>query len=490
MVRVRLAPSPTGYMHIGNLRTAVYNQLLALRHGGTFILRIEDTDQSRLVEGAVESLLRTMARCGLTPTEGPYLDDAGQLQERGDFGPYTQSLRLPIYREHAEKLLQAGNAYYCFCTSERLEEMKALQAASKLPVMYDKLCRQLPADEVKAQLDAHKPHVIRMKMPSEGFTTFTDSVRGDMKFENVLIDDQVLMKSDGFPTYHLAVIVDDHLMGITHVLRGEEWLPSTPKHIMLYKMFGWEPTQFAHLPLLLNADRSKLSKRQGDVAVEDYLNKGYLPEALINFVALLGWNPTADRDVYTKDELASMFDLNKVNQAGAVFNREKLDWFNKEYLKSMTPAAVAAAAKQYFDKAGFRAEDALIEKAVALEQRRVTTLAEFPEATRYLFEEIGAINVAILPGKKGTIDTARERLAGLRDYLSGVGEDVFADPKKLEEPLLALIKDKGWSNADTLWPMRVALTGREQSPSPFEVAWALGRERTLQRIAAALTALG
>jgi glutamyl-tRNA synthetase len=402
----------------------------------------------------------------------------------------VQSNRLDIYRKHAEQLLDSGVAYRCFCTPERLEEMRAGQQAAKQPMMYDKKCRSLSAEEVAAELAKGTTSVVRMKMPMEGVTTFIDSIRGEVSFENALIDDQVLVKTDGFPTYHLAVVVDDHLMGITHVFRGEEWLPSTPKHIQLYKAFGWEPTVFAHLPLLLNADRSKLSKRQGDVAVEDYLKKGYLPEALLNFVALLGWNPTGDREVYSKEEMAELFSLDRVNKAGAVFNLEKLDWLNKEYMRSMSAAELAKRAAPFYMEAGLdTATGDALERAVSLEQRRVATLAEFPEATRFLFEEI-SVDAAMLPGKKGTPETAKDRLVGMREWLANAGDDLFAESKTLETAALAHVAEKGWTNGETLWPLRVALTGREASPSPFEVAWALGKERTLLRVDAAIAVLG
>ncbi len=503
MVRVRFAPSPTGYLHIGGLRTALYNELFALHEGGQFILRIEDTDRTRYVEGSIESLLRTLDRCGIHPVEGPYLDGQGKIAERGNCGPYVQSARLAIYKEHADLLIKNGHAYFCFCSAERLEKMKLEQAAAKTPVMYDKCCRKRSVEESKAELAKGVPYVIRMKMPAEGVTSFTDSIRGHVEFENVLIDDQVLVKSDGFPTYHLANVVDDHLMGITHVVRAEEWLPSTPKHLVLYKAFGWHPPQFAHVPLLLNADRSKLSKRQGDVAAEDYLDKGYVPEALVNFVALMGWNPSGDRDVYTKEEFIREFSLEKVNKAGAVFNREKLDWFNKEYIRAMTSTALAKAALPFYVKqevlrqdgdslvacrGGMRFGMDSLEKAVTLEQRRATVLVELPEATRFVFEDI-TVPAAMLVWKKSTPEIAHERLVGLREFMGGVGDALFADAKALELATIAHIAEKGWTNGESLWPFRVALTGREMSPGPFESAWALGKERTLVRVDSAIASL-
>lgn len=504
MVRVRFAPSPTGFLHIGGLRTALYNELYALRHGGTLILRIEDTDRTRYVEGAVESLLRTLERAGIHPAEGPYLED-GNVKERGNHGPYVQSARSDIYREHVDMLLSSGNAYRCFCTAERLEEVKKGQTASKQPVMYDRKCRTLEKEEVERRMAEGASSVVRLAVPQEGRTSFEDAIRGEVGFENALIDDQVLMKSDGFPTYHLANVVDDHLMEVTQVIRGEEWLPSTPKHLLLYAAFGWTPPTFAHLPLLLNPDRSKLSKRQGDVAAEDYLDKGYLPEALVNFIALLGWNPSADREIYAKEDLAKEFALEKINKSGAVFNREKLDWLNKEYLKAMSPRELAARALPFYVKSEVlrqgTGDDVLacgsdaaypmsyLERVVSLEQRRVTTLAELPEATAFFFAERVAHDVAMLPGKKGTRETALDRLTGLRAFLADADDTAFDDAKALEQAVVAHVAEKGWTNAESLWPLRVALTGREASPSPFDVAWVLGKERTLSRVDAAITAL-
>ncbi len=489
MFRVRFAPSPTGFLHIGGLRTALYNELFALRHGGVFVLRIEDTDRARLVDGAVENLLRTLDWAGVHPTEGPYLDENGSIKERGAHGPYVQSARLDLYQAHADKLLTSKNAYRCFCTAERLEEVKKGQAAAKMPMMYDRHCRAFSDTDVAALMAQGLPSVIRLRIPEEGTTSFDDAIRGAVSFENALVDDQVLMKSDGFPTYHLANVVDDHLMEISHVIRGEEWLPSTPKHMLLYRAFGWEPPIFAHLPLLLNADRSKLSKRQGDVAVEDYKNKGYLPEAIVNFVALLGWNPTADREVYAKAELAAQFTLEKINKSGAVFNTEKLLWLNREYVKEMSAKELAAIAAPFYAAQGISVTPALLEKAVVLEQRRVSTLAEFPEATAFLFTETLTYDAALLIAKKSTKEIARTRLEGLKIFFSELAGEVYDDAKTLEGETLAYIVSQGWTNSESLWPLRVALTGRAASPGPFEVAWALGKERTLEQIDSALRAL-
>ncbi|NTW30945.1 MAG: glutamate--tRNA ligase, partial [Candidatus Moranbacteria bacterium] len=347
-IRVRFAPSPTGFLHVGGLRTALYNYLFAKKNGGSFILRIEDTDKGRFVDGALESLIRSLEGIGVVPDEGVFLLDDPHVTERdasrhseaypgvsevGSYGPYIQSERLPLYAEYAEKLITSGHAYRCFCSRERLDLIRERQIADHQASKYDKLCATLSNEEVARRMAAGEPSVIRLNVPEDrGDIVFHDLVRGDVCINAKNIDDQIIVKTDGYPTYHLASVVDDHLMEVTHVIRGEEWLPSTPKHILLYEAFGWEPPIFAHLTLLLNPDKSKLSKRQGDVAVEDYLTKGYLPEALINFVALLGWNPGqgSTKEVFSLSELAEVFDFAQVNKAGAVFDTRKLDWLNAQ----------------------------------------------------------------------------------------------------------------------------------------------------------------
>ncbi len=334
-VRVRYAPSPTGYLHIGGLRTVLYNWLLARRHGGTFVLRFEDTDRARYVEGSIEKMYAALEQVGLTPDEGIRVVD-GQIIDEGPYAPYLQSARRERHVAYAQELIAKKFAYVCFCSKERLAELAEQQKTLKQPMMYDRHCRSLEQAEVDRRMAAGEPYVIRLAAPLEGTCVFEDEVRGRIEVPWAQIDDQVLIKTDGFPTYHLAATCDDHDMKISHVIRGEEWVSSTPKHLFIYQAMGWTPPLFAHLPLLLNPDRSKLSKRQGDVAVEEYLGKGYLPEALMNFIALMGWNPTSDREVYTMQELVQVFDLKKVNKAGAIFNLEKLRWLNAQYLRSMS----------------------------------------------------------------------------------------------------------------------------------------------------------
>lgn len=484
VVRTRIAPSPTGFMHIGTLRTALFNIFLAKQHGGQFLIRIEDTDQKREVAGAVESLLKTFSSLGLGYDEGPRLDGSGEVtHETGAHGPYVQSKRLALYREHAERLLAAGYAYRCFCTTETLEEMRAAQSAAKQTPKYDRRCLALPAEQVAARVAAGERHVVRMKVP-DGVTTFTDAVRGEITIHNKEVDDQVLVKSDGFPTYHLAVVVDDHLMRISHVLRGEEWLPSTPKQLMLYAMFGWEAPIFAHIPLLLNPDKKKLSKRQGDVAVEDFLAKGYLPEALLNFVATLGFNPSAEREIYSMEELAQLFDLGRVNKSGAILNLEKLDWFNRHYLRAL-PDDVYIRWAQTF---GVDVQVPAMLRAAMVERLRIQRLDELAPAVQQYFAtqlERGEM----LVWKKSDATDAKAQLDAVARLLQEWPEDRFSSVEQIDGGLRAWITERGVPAGNVLWPLRVALSGREQSASPFEYLYVLGKGSGLERIHHAISLL-
>jgi len=324
MVRVRFAPSPTGYLHIGGLRTALYNYLYAKQNNGKLVLRIEDTDQNRLVKGAVNNLISTLMWVGIDFDEGPH--------KGGDFGPYTQSERLSIYNDHVIKLINDGYAYACFYSQERLDKIKSQNIPSDIVTEYDRRYRDIDSHEMIDRMNSEN-HVVRLKVPSDGMLTINDQIRGDIDFDLKLIQDQIIIKSDGYPTYHLASVIDDHHMNISHVIRGEEWIPSLPKHSLLYSAFGWDIPEFIHLPLLLNKDKSKLSKRQGDVAVEDYMNKGYLKEALINYVSLLGWHGSDNKEIYNFNELVNSFSINRIRSSGAVFDIKKLTWFNQQYIK-------------------------------------------------------------------------------------------------------------------------------------------------------------
>lgn len=469
-VRVRFAPSPTGFLHIGGLRTALYNWLFARRHGGTFILRIEDTDRTRLVEGATESLQKTLELVGLAPDEGPFL----------------QSERKDGHLAYAQQLIEMGKAYYCFCTKERLEQVAEEQRAAKRPMMYDRQCRGLAKEEIEKRQRASEASVIRLAVPTVGTIVMQDMIHGRIEVPWAQVDDQVLIKSDGFPTYHLAATCDDHDMEISHVIRGDEWISSLPKHLFIHEAFGWKAPEYAHLPLLLNADRSKLSKRQGDVAVEDYVKKGYLPEALVNFVALLGWNPTADREIFTKEELAELFDITKVNKSGAVLNAEKLDWLNAHYLKQMQDEAFLEACKPFVS---VDLTDDVVRRACLLSRERLTNLASLEVAIEPIIHPTDAYDAAELCWKTQPVEQAKERLEGLESLLSDKADGWFDERALIEDDLRTFIADKGWSNGDTLWPLRVALSGQKQSPSPFELLWAYGKERSLTRVKQALEKL-
>ncbi len=510
-VRTRFAPSPTGYVHVGNFRTALFSHLWARHNNGVSILRIEDTDQSRQVEGAVEHLLKIMQTMGVTYDEGYYLQDDGTVGERGAVGPYLQSERLQLYHTHVEQLRANKKAYYCFCSEERLDELRKEQIALKKPPMYDRHCRALTDEQIKVQLTEFeglgKNPVVRFAIP-EGQTIIHDQIYGDITYENSVLDDQVLLKSDKFPTYHLAVVVDDHYMEITHVIRGEEWIPSTPKHILLYQAFNWEPPVFAHAPLILNPDKSKLSKRQGDVTVEDYLNKGYLPEALVNFVAFLGWNPKTEQEIFSMDELVAAFDLSKVNKSGAVFDINKLDWINGHYLRAKEVGELVDLLIPYWSRDGYAAFEGdsvdlthlhkqtskqyLID-IVELEKERLKKLSEIGERTPYFFKEPDAVSVKeLLVAKKSTPEATKQGLEALVTILETFDQADFK-LATLESKVKAMIADQGLQNFDVLWPMRVALTGLSASPSPFEVASVLGThlgpEFVINRLKAAIVSL-
>ncbi|MDO8626350.1 MAG: glutamate--tRNA ligase [Candidatus Magasanikbacteria bacterium] len=495
MIRTRFAPSPTGWLHVGGLRTALYAYLIAKKQGGQFLVRIEDTDRERFVETGTLNILKSLSWAGVVPDEGVVLDAGGKITQKGDLGPYIQSERLAIYKKYAAELLDKKSAYYCFCTSERLEELRKQQELNKLPGGYDGEClKNSTPEDAKKRVAAGEKHVVRLKMPKDGETVWHDLVRGEVSFKNALVDDQVLIKSDGFPTYHLAVVVDDHEMRITHVIRGEEWVSSTPKHIQLYKYFGWEMPEFAHLPLLLNPDKSKLSKRQGDVAVEDYNNKGYLPEALINFVAFLGWNPGTNKEIYSLSELVQDFSLEKVSKSGAVFNLEKLNWFNKEYLKNYSGEKLAELVPEFFVNNDFYhdfteklADKNFFGKILDLEKERVTTLAELPAAVKFIFK-IPEYLPEILVWRKGTLDEVKIILPELKNYLENfeVGE---WNEKNLEAKIKIWLESKKYSTGSVLWPLRVALSGQQNSPGPFEIAAVLGKAESLARLDLAIRKL-
>lgn len=508
-MRVRYAPSPTGYMHVGNFRTALYDYLFAKKQSGEFVLRIEDTDQSRLIEGATERLLITLEQMGVHHNEGVFLEN-GKIVQKGDFGPYIQSERLELYKKYADELISKKKAYHCFCTAERLTAMRDEQVKNKQAPKYDRQCRSLSNEEISKRKVAGEPYVIRMIVPDDREVMFADLVRGDVKFHTRDVDDQVLMKSDGFPTYHLAVVVDDHLMNITHVIRGEEWLSSTPKHILLYEAFGWSAPQFAHLPLLLNTDKSKLSKRQGDVAVEDYLAKGYLSETLINFVALLGWNPGQGntQEIFSLEELSKKFALEQVSKSGAVFDLKKLDWLNGEYIKRLSADELYDRAlpfletKDFFQKwsmehGAWSAEEkqAFVKRVLAIERERLAKLSDVGEQNLFFFAADLIYDAKKLNWKENTNDMTKESLSRAEKILSKLSPEAWLSKDALEKVLMdaagepAYGNEAGKNRGDFLWPLRFALTGADKSPSPFDCAWVLGKAESLKRIQKAIRSL-
>ena len=468
-IRVRFAPSPTGYLHVGSLRTALYNYLYAKKTGGEFILRIEDTDRSRYVEGAVENLIETLRSVGLDYDEGP---DKG-----GDFGPYFQSKRTDIYKKYVQELLDKDAAYHCFCTEDDLKKMREEQIANKMDIRYDGRCRNLSEEQIQENLDQGKLFVIRAKIPTEGEVVFFDIVRERISIKWETVDDQVLIKSDGYPTYHLANVVDDHLMGITHVIRGEEWISSVPKHLFLYNALGWKPPKMCHLPLLLNPDKSKLSKRQGDVAVEDFLKKGYLPEALLNFVALLGWHPAGDRELFTLDELVQEFSLKRISKAGAVFDMEKLNWMNGHYLRDLELGYIAIKAKPYFAEADFDISDnEKYHKIVDVARNRISTLSEIIEAAKPFFTVS-----AYSDEDRQLIDNENSQklftfwLENLKAMDSITEENVNQLLKQSTEEL-------GIKGKDLYFPLRLALFGSVHGPELPVIFDILGKNEVINRL--------
>jgi glutamyl-tRNA synthetase len=477
-VRVRFAPSPTGYLHVGSLRTALYDYLLARRLGGSWVLRIEDTDRNRQVEDAEETQMAALRWCGLEWDEGP---DKG-----GPYGPYRQSERLPLYRAAADALVAQGNAYHCFCTPQRLDAMRKAAQAEGREEKYDRACANLAPQDVQARLAAGETHTVRLKVPAGETLALDDLVRGRVEFHSDLVDDQVLLKSDGFPTYHLAVVVDDHEMRITHVLRGEEWLSSAPKHLLLYRFLGYPLPLFAHLPLILNPDRSKLSKRQGDVAVEDYRDHGYFPEALINFIAFLGWNPGHDREILTLPELVQEFSLERVGKSGAVFNQEKLRWFNEQYLKVMSGDRLLAALKPMLQVRGWDGhDDVFLTRVIDLMRERAAFVHEIPEKAGWFFEDPDHYEEVTVKKR-----WKPESAGWLRDFVPVMESLPAFDHASLEPAARAYAEERGGKLGDLVHPLRLATTGVGGGPGLFELMEVLGREACLRRISRSLDILG
>ncbi len=461
---------------MGGLRTALYNYLFARKHNGTFILRIEDTDRSRYVEGAVENLIEALRWAGLDYDEGPV--------KGGPAGPYVQSERIPLYRDHVEKLLAAGNAYYAFDTPEELEEMRRAQEKLGLTPKYDRRALKLLPDDVQRMRASGTPAVVRMKVPDSTTIAFHDHIRGSVEFSSEQLDDQVLLKSDGYPTYHLANVVDDHHMGITHVIRGEEWLSSTPKHVLLYRYFGWEMPEFAHLPLLLNPDKSKLSKRQGDVAVEDYRKKGYLPEALVNFVAFLGWNPGDAREVFAREELIREFSLERVGKSGAVFNIEKLNWLNAQHLRKKSGPEILAMVRAQMKSGGEgdgRLTDEYLLRVVEAMRERVTFVGDYLDRSPYFFRapdmyDPDTVNKRWKPESAGYLRALAKEFAGLE----------HPHAAEFEAALVRVADRSQIKKSDLIHPLRLAVSGMGVGPGLYDILAILGKDEAIRRIDAAI----
>ncbi len=471
-IRTRFAPSPTGYMHIGNLRTALYAYLLTKSKGGKFILRIEDTDQERYVDGAVEVIYRTMKDTGLIHDEGP---DVG-----GDFGPYIQSERRNIYKEYAEKLVESGHAYYCFCDKERLEDLRQRQTAMKVPTKYDGLCSKLSKEEIDEKLKAGVPYVIRQKMPKYGKTTFKDEVFGEITVENAILDDNVLLKADGLPTYNFANVIDDHLMNITHIIRGSEYLSSTPKYNLLYEACGWEIPTYIHVSPVMKDSSTKLSKRHGDASYEDFIEKGYLKEAIVNYIALLGWAPGTEQEKFTMDELIEAFDVKGISKSPAIFDEKKLAWLNGEYLRDLTLEKFHEMAKPYYEGV-ITNPDINLKDVSELLQPRCEKLSDIPEQVDF-FDELPEYENELYTHKKmkTTPENSLEALLNVLPVLEGISD---WSKENIHDSLIALVEKLELKNGRILWPVRVAVSGKAFTPGGgVELAYILGKDETIKRI--------
>jgi glutamyl-tRNA synthetase len=471
---VRMAPSPTGEYHVGHIATLLKNYAFAKKYSGQFVLRIEDTDQERKVEGAVERIMGVIKAYGLSWDEGP---DIG-----GPYEPYTQSERLPLYKKYAEQLVADGKAYYCFCSSERLEALRESQREAKVPPKYDKHCRNLSEEEVQQKLAAGEPHVIRLAVPSGETITFNDLIRGQIDTPSDSVDDQVLLKSDGFPTYHLAVVVDDNAMKITHVMRGEEWISSTPKHVLLYEAFGWEQPVYAHIPVFLNPDgQGKMSKRKGTVAAQSFLDEGYLPEAMLNFFMILGWTPEDQREILTLDEYIQEFDPKEISAKSVVFDLQKLAWLNGVYIRNLTQ-------DQLMDKlVPFLPEDFPHDKAdqiIPLIWERLVKLNDVTELTEFFYREVNPPVELML--KKSDAAQAKLQLEVTANILNKINDWTV---EKIEEMVRQLQTTNNWKTGQYFMLIRVAVTGKVATPPLFETMAVCGKDTVIERLHNAIKAL-
>lgn len=471
-IRTRFAPSPTGYMHIGNLRTALYTYLIAKHEGGKFILRIEDTDQERLVEGSVDIIYNTLKETGLIHDEGP---DIG-----GPVGPYVQSERKGMYLDYAKQLVENGEAYYCFCSKERLDILKANSEALKRPFKYDKHCKNLPKEEIQQKLAQGAPYVIRQNNPITGFTTFNDVIYGNISVDNSELDDMILIKSDGFPTYNFANVVDDHLMGITHVVRGNEYLSSAPKYNRLYEAFGWEVPIYVHCPPIMKDVHNKLSKRNGDASFQDLVEKGYIKEAVLNFISLLGWNPEGENEIFTLEELVKIFDYTTITKSPAIFDPVKLRWMNGEYIKRMPLEKFHEMALPYYQGVITNSNIDLL-KITELLQTRVEVLGEIPEVIDF-FNSLPEYDIAIYTHKKMKTNNENS-LVSLKKALPILESLTDWNMDTLHNSMMTLAKDMEVKNGIVLWPLRTALSGKQFTPGgAFEIGDIIGKDESISRI--------
>jgi glutamyl-tRNA synthetase len=476
-VRVRFAPSPTGYLHVGGARTALYNWLMARHHGGTLILRIEDTDRTRFVEDSLDDLMEGLKWLGLEWDEGPEVG--------GDVGPYVQSERTGLYRDHTDRLVEGGAAYRCFCPPERLKELREGQMERKERVGYDRRCRDLPEDEIKKNLECSASFVVRLRTPTEGFTEVRDEIRGEIRVDNRELEDLILLKSDGLPTYHLANVVDDHHMRISHVLRADEWISSTPYHVLLYKAFGWEPPAFGHLPIILAPDgKGKVSKRHGATSLREFRAQGYLPEALFNFLALLGWSPGDDREILSKEELIQAFDLSAVGKKGSAFDFEKLGWMNGEYIRMKDDLEIYELVLPRFQEVGLvesSESEVLLKQLIPHLKVRAKLLSDFVDGAVYFFKDDFEYEEKGLEKQFKEPAEPLERLARLQRKVQDVPEAEFK-AQNLEALFQSLAEELGIKWGLLIHPMRVVLSGRTYGPGLFEMMEVLGKEKCLERM--------
>ncbi len=475
-IRLRIAPSPTGDPHVGTAYMALFNKAFAHRRGGVVALRIEDTDQTRYNEGSEREILKSLEWLGLTPDEGPGLG--------GDYGPYVQTQRRALYTESAQRLVESGHGYRCFCTKERLAELHREQAARKEPPMYDRHCLYLSQAEIEQNLAEGKPYVVRLRVPDEGTTTFTDMIRGDITFENRVLNDPILLKSDGLPVYHLAVVVDDHYMEISHVVRAEEWISSTPLHVLLYQFFGWEVPKFAHMPLLRNADHSKISKRKNNTSLKWYREQGFLPEAMINFLALMGWSMPDGSEIFGYEDVEREFTFERVTTTGPVFDLVKLTSINGKYIRMLSDDELYDRLQPYLPD---DMERERVRKIIPVLKDRLTRLGEFVELTGFFFGPPPDYDATLLVPKKGTPENALDALTRVRVLLSELPEPWTHD--EWESGMRALATELGMKPGDLFMILRVAVTGSTVSPPLYESMEILGKDDVLARVNIALSKL-